>query len=986
MSGIPENSQPQPPAKSEPAPDGISETGTRASRAQAEASEDLAQAVADVEGVIATITTDARNELDSGTALLNTLYDELVGAADLDLQAVTATVMKVLNKIVSDTQKIIATALGDIGAVGIAVPYQMSDFASLLDGDWLQLVATAVPSMAPILGISPAVDTATPIHYAPADSPYSQVTDYPIPISSPPVSISVAPLPTRQPIAFPGQFQPPRIDPFEQLTPRLKDIQLPAELPPPVPPPPPPSDPYAPKDADCCCPDPTVNVTVNVPPITVPPSTIAAPAPPVSPGSSPRPTAPAPRQPAGPIPFQLVPPGRLETEVIPPGREPAPSVLLFPDVTSFGAKSTTDGINWNETSACNLLPDVMSRLTPQVRPSRNQPSKPIWDTFVDSQLSWLGTFQAANSGFAIRAELDAMRDKFNASSDIAYNVAKDWIGRAVGKVGFDMIAPQAVPNAKAASFFGARLALATKGEDETGFPLRYLYQADEYLYQWSNPQYLPNQVRVDSAFLAGQITDGTWTCWTRANGNLPEPARKIMLGDQAKPGIADLVNLRNRGLLTDKAMHERARACGVLDPGFMKEWIELMKQLPTQSDLIRFMVRDAADDNVAKKYGYDEGFTDKYTGPMKAWGKAIGLDDEYFKYQWRSHWRTPSFTQLGEMLARLRPDRPEVKEWNTELENLPVTANPALIGPKPLQITPDEVAKALQVDDMAPGWVYQLMAISTTPINRTDSVRAYMIGAFDENRLYHAFRDVQYSDRDAKTLVEYYKQDKARRNRNVSGVWSIKKIVRYFKEGLLTRQVAFDLLRPLGPNDAAANAILNGADQEIAADILRIKLRGLRRGFMYGEFNAADARKLLVQWGMDDEQCTRVLNVWRIERDSRWRQPTVSMLAKWLKDGIIGLEEARVRLYNLGYNSTDADRIIAGALKWNFGDEPPTPDELSEAISEHVKNQKEAKDKSNNWLVQAAKAAEATLRRIRAEQLRRLPPEQKNQWNPLTIP
>ena len=341
---------------------------------------------------------------------------------------------------------------------------------------------------------------------------------------------------------------------------------------------------------------------------------------------------------------------------------------------------------------------------------------------------------------------------------------------------------------------------------------------------------------------------------------------------------------------------------------------------------------------------------------------------------------------MGEMLARLRPDRPEMEEFDAKLAGVEPNLQNLAEANRPLFVTPADVAEALQVDDMAPGWVPKLMEISTNPINRTDAVRAFMIGAFDEKRLYHAFRDVQYSERDAKTLVEFYKQDKARRNRNLSGTWSIRKTLGYFKKAAITREEARVQLRPMFPSEKAVDETLDAAELEIAAEVKQTQLRGLRRGYMFGEFTRSAAIQLMRQWGMDATQADRTLLVWEVERDSRFKQPTVAMLTKWHKNGVIDVEEFRRRLVNLGYKLVDADRIVAAALKLDFADGPPTEEELSATIAESIKSQKEARRQNDTWLARQVKALEASIRRVRAEQFRRLDQEGRNQWNPLTIP
>lgn len=969
---------------------------------------ELVEATTAVDQLVTELVTDVSNELDAGISLLHITADELIGSVDQEERDVETQLNKVLNRLIGDVSKTLATMITDLQSVGTQVPWSAQDMATETEGDWIQMLANAYPTIAPILGISPPTAIAT------ADDQFWDSNGSPPPIrpsydDSSLGFVPSVPLTTSQPSNYEPSPGPSVGDyPASLLSPLVS---------------PPPGVPYTPscgcgpaKPQPCGCPAPVVNVTCPAPgaaPAQAPiyvnfqtPGTLTAPTGPqvTIPGLSPPP--PPPTLPPGTTvyPGVLPPYPGTSTQTLPgqypptapqpgftpptsPGAStPAHSLLLLPSITGVGATSTRDGINWNDAEACHFVAVATTNPATNLAPEQNAPKKPFLDTYLDSKLSWRGLGGVLLGPFGAPVEMDILRRAWAESDGGTTNTIESWANRLAQETALATVTPQAVANKSAAAYFGARLALAEAGQSNTHFPLMYLYQSDQYAFQYANPQYLPNQIRVDSAFLANTIDDHQWVCWTRANGNLPEPARKAMLADQVRPGVRDLIDLSRRGYLKPEDLYKRVREMGVLDPSYMREFQALMIALPTQSDLISFMVRDAADDAVAAEYGYDEGFGEKYTGQMKQWAAALGLDETYFKYSWRSHWRTPSYTQLSEMYARLRPDRPEVTDWYTARGDQPDDVEVPGIGPKPPTVSLDQVRKALQVDDMAPGWVDKLIAISTTPINRTDAVRAFMIGAFDSDRLYHAFRDVGYSERDAKTLVTFYSQDKARRNRNVSGVWSMRKILRYYKTAAITREDAFELIRPLQPSNKATDEVLDAADAELAADVRATRLRGLKRGYMLGEFDQRATVELMRKWGMDPAQAERTLTVWDIERASRFKQPTVAMLSKWLKTGIISVEEMRARLVNLGYKQVDADRIIASALKWNFGDEPPSPDELSEAITEHVKSQKDASTKSNSWLAQAAKAAERTLRKIREEQKRRLPAEQRPSWNPLTIP
>jgi hypothetical protein len=84
--------------------------------------------------------------------------------------------------------------------------------------------------------------------------------------------------------------------------------------------------------------------------------------------------------------------------------------------------------------------------------------------------------------------------------------------------------------------------------------------------------------------------------------------------------------------------------------------------VPPPSDLILMAVREAFDDQVAGEFGLDANFP----APFATYGRQIGIDEQWAKRYWRSHWNLPSTEQGFEMFhrgelsrassARVRPD------------------------------------------------------------------------------------------------------------------------------------------------------------------------------------------------------------------------------------------------------------------------------------------------------------------------------------------
>jgi hypothetical protein len=953
------------------------------------------------------LTASVSSDLGGALSIANSVADELVGQLDIELSEQENRAAKVFTAVLQASDKELNQAVNWGLDAGFNIPYLAAEQQQLMQGDWLDMLMSAAPQFAGAMGVAPGpvMGMAPGPVMGGANSVGNVCAILPDPVTGQPVSQcwtgdpnNPMPMAPAMPPAMPPAAPPaaPPVDPVPvgwtgQLTmhcrvdangnntgdcwydPKPGDFiaqpvrpidrpQVGVPLPPGVvgvyPPNRPPARPGGlPGGAPILWPG--QPAPVNHPPYLPPPPppsppSYSPPPPPAAPSSCPAPVV---QCPAPVINFTCPDP-----QPLPPPPPPA-SGLTTPGFTLGQGVSVPGAVNWNDPAACKHAHDTV---TAPLAPGAGLHFSGFADTFTmlaEGYTSAPGITKNYKDLFGNEELWDAFKKGVSGSANAATMATDLVFGQASKNVAGRLVMPSAVPHQAAAQLYGSRLAMANQVEKRTGFPMEYLYTADRLLFQFANPQEIPNQVRVDDAFLAGHISEDLWVCWTKANGNLPEPARRVMLSHQRKPGLGEIIQLWRRGHMTEDVLHKRGRELGILDPSYLNEWKEITKQLPTQSDLIRFMVRDAADERVAKEYEYDKGFTDKFTPQIKAWATSLGLDETYFKYDWRAHWQVPSYTQLREMNFRLRPDRSEVKAWDESAALIGAGATELAKGPRPPVVTLDEVKEALEVNDLAPRWVDPQIAVSYLPINRTDAVRAYQIGAFTESRLREAFLDVGYSPTDADTLLRFHSQDKARKRANVTGTWSPRKITSYYRRGYLTRSKAEELLKPLTADYAEVRRTLDAADDEVAADTRAQAVKGVRRGYMAGEFDTRGTEQALINFGVSPVQAGQLVTIWTIERDTRFKTLSATQAADMLKKGLISAEELRRRLRNLGYVPRDADLILARAMKVEGESDGLTASELDAAITETIKTRKEASAKSDSVLVNR-------LRQLFKEQVR----------------
>lgn len=814
-----------------------------------------------------------------------------------------AAVRRIVDKLFREVQDQITTAATDLAGDGVNYPFDPYVQMSLNQSDpadWLPLAVPAfqqfitprevidrpfpdpvqcddlgncgdvppVPPVPPICGPDAITGACDPFH--------GDGGTVPPPPIDPPVSPPVVPPPAECPTTCPAPVvQCPTIPPWPPII-----------FPPPVPPPTVTVVPGEPGE----CP----TVIVSPPPPVVPVQPPAEP-PSVSPGPPPQPPVPP------PIGI-VVPPGSGQTPTPPPQtiiinrEEPDPQRLEYVSTFTF-----------NCGTYCSDLETAINQAEGRGVPENRRPGAALESVVQYQSSTWRWLNRQAMS----------FRDGFEAVAETISNATRDGPtealkqGTSVLMQAFNAVNPAANPNPSAGAYYALKLGVANWAERQTGAPISYMYQSDLYAYQAANPQYIISQPVANAAFHMGLLDDTKWRCVTRSLGNIEcwqEVEREV---SRPKLPLSDLITARRRGIIDNDllfdAMAEKAGWTHGLDAKIA--W-RLYEQLPTQSDLLRFMVRDSADEKVVKLYEYDKDFNDKFTGKIKEWFDAQGIPREVALYFWRAHWQIPSPTQLFEMLHRFRPDRKEVKDWDKfASENGEIGAE-ASLGPRPVVVTPADVQKALEINDMAPGWVRAMMGISFHPLTRTDATRAYEIGSIDRAALKAVMQDNGYTEADAETLVVFYEQQKRRKLANATGALTIRKIIKFYKADAMTRLDAETELKKLMASEDDVTKLLDDSDTEAEAEHSLAMIKKIKSAWLSGAYTDEEAEQALNATGVQAARVAVLVRRWRDERRNSEKTVTAAKLCRWFRRRLITPAEYYRRLIALRYSDEDAQRLV----------------------------------------------------------------------------
>ena len=434
-----------------------------------------------------------------------------------------------------------------------------------------------------------------------------------------------------------------------------------------------------------------------------------------------------------------------------------------------------------------------------------------------------------------------------------------------------------------------------------GIPALYLARGFQYDLNYLYPQTIPSETDFVNLFLSGFIDERSLECMVRANGSHYSWYKMLAGANRTRASNEQIIQLNRRGILNDEQAFAELRGNGVLEPFDRQNLYTASEAMPTVSDIVRFMVRDADDEQVAIKYGTDAALDSKYGIQLQSWARGQGITDQVMKYYWRSHWEIPSNTALFEMFHRLRPGRNG-------------GANPNQVS-----VTAQDIKDALVVNDVLPFWAERLMEISYKPLTRTDAQRAYFIDAIDENELKDSYLDLGYNNDNADRLVRFTNQLKGKRKQSTGGTEKATSVLKYYKSFLLTDSEATARLKNGGLSDKAAIEAMSIASKQRSNDSQLACIKGVHskyKRFIYGD---SEARQDLIAIGVPIENIDKLVANWNCERGNKPKELSAAQVCKAYKQELITEMEYLRRLQAIGYGRDEAGIIFELCTR------PPAP-------------------------------------------------------------
>lgn len=440
------------------------------------------------------------------------------------------------------------------------------------------------------------------------------------------------------------------------------------------------------------------------------------------------------------------------------------------------------------------------------------------------------------------------------------------------------------------------------------------------------PYLLPTTSEALGQYLADSASIDRLKCLVEANAGVWDQFTPTIDATRSKHSPLDQASLLRREIISRTVFNQRIREQGYIKPEDADEIFKLTEQIPPPQDIIRFMVRDADNQGIVDTFKLDTGFTDNFGGKLQEWAANQGVTEEYMKYLWRAHWDIPSPTQLYEMWRRLR--------HNAQYNN-----NGQLEG---------EIRKALVQQDIAPFWIDRLLALSYSPLTRTDAKRAYEIGSIDKAELWTSFIEGGYSDENANRLVDFT-------DKQVQLKWYRHPIVKQFAAGFASESELSQTLAFEGATQEHIEMVKQKARVYTRVESRKACTKALRKRYMIGDIDEFEIVPKLTQLGVDGDTAAALSAGWVCERQARGKILPLRTLSSLYREGIIGDDKFIKSLLALQYDADTAmDLLWEQRWKKQEADEAEQKkkdDRLkAEAIKQQKQNEKIAKQ---NAMVQA---------------------------------
>lgn len=349
----------------------------------------------------------------------------------------------------------------------------------------------------------------------------------------------------------------------------------------------------------------------------------------------------------------------------------------------------------------------------------------------------------------------------------------------------------------------------------------------------------------------------------------------------------DLVTIKTlylRGEIDQsKAIQEAAKI------GIDKElFLQLEKTwdiIPSVSDILWMVGKEAFEDDIIQQYGYDE----EYPQSAEKYAKAHGLSPEWMRKYWYAHWNAPAIGQGYEMFHRGI-------------------------------INAEQLDGLFKIIEMPPFWRDKLTKMSYRLLTRVDLRRIRLMGVITKDELFERYKMYGYNDEDARIMTEWTE---------LYNEPSIKDLTRSqvetaLKYDQITETEALDRFKEMGYQESNAKIMIDIIKQKERDKEVKEIIKAVEVQYKNGLIDQFDVKDLLSDEGVSEVKIRTLILRWKKSRKLGGKNISKEDIRQMLSRDVIGLIEAGVMLQKDGYTKDSAALYLS---LWT--DEKVTPQMLS---------------------------------------------------------
>ncbi len=318
--------------------------------------------------------------------------------------------------------------------------------------------------------------------------------------------------------------------------------------------------------------------------------------------------------------------------------------------------------------------------------------------------------------------------------------------------------------------------------------------------------------------------------------------------------------------------------------------INTKRPMPQVGDLIRFGLREAYDDGVAARWGYDDDFPANFTADMA----KLGFDPIWARRFWRAHWELPSVTLGQDMTHRGI-------------------------------ISPGQFNELLRIQDYPSGWRDKIQQVLYANYTRVDIRRMYGMGILTRDQVKRAYLDIGYNEERAENLTEFairYEDEDGNSTKGKYKDLTQGIISSAVQKGMMDDGQAQTELEALefAPEDAALiirlahwkKAVEDKPEPipEFNKDVKAIT----ERAYMMGIVDQETAMATLAEVGYSVEESDYILKSIDMARANADTEDAINLVQQAYLNGAIERTQAIIELNNLNLPATQQEQLLD---KWD---------------------------------------------------------------------